>query len=101
MIMENQWGKYFIPYIQKDLAEAAERAGWNTTLPNPVGVRTDPRIDGLLAISEQIEDIIDYGRSDSVSEGEPWSPLTLAREMRRAADRIELLTLPDSFQEST
>ena len=94
MLMRNQWSPYFIPRGNKLFAEAAERAGWATRIPNPSGVRTDPRIEGLLDIATQIEDIIDYGRSDSVNEEEPWAPLTLARIMQEAADRIVLLTQP-------
>ncbi|MDP6493853.1 MAG: hypothetical protein QGI09_00195 [Dehalococcoidia bacterium] len=94
MIMLNEWGSYFIPRGNKLLAEAAERAGWTTQLPNPSGVRIEPRIRGLLDIAMQIDDIIDYGRSDSANEEEPWAPLTLARKMREAADRIVLLTQP-------
>ena len=95
MLMRNQWSPYFIPRGNKALAEAAERAGWATRIPNPSGVRIDPRTEGLLAISQQIEDIIDYGRSDSVNEEEPWTPLTLAACMQEAVDHIVLLTLPD------
>ena len=95
MIMLNEWGSYFIPRGNKALAEAAEHAGWITQLPNPSGVRIEPRTEGLLAISQQIEDIIDYGRSDSVNEEEPWTPLTLAACMQEAVDHIVLLTSPD------
>ena len=94
MLMRNQWSPYFIPRGNKALAEAAERAGWATRIPNPSGVRIDPRTEGLLDIAMQIDDIIDYGRSDSANEEEPWAPLTLARKMREAADRIVLLTQP-------
>ena len=95
MIMLNEWGSYFIPRGNKALAEAAERAGWATRIPNPSGVRIDPRTEGLLDIAMQIDDIIDYGRSDSADEEEPWAPLTLARKMQEAVDHIVLLTLPD------
>ena len=95
MLMRNQWSPYFIPRGNKALAEAAERAGWATRIPNPSGVRIDPRTEGLLDIAMQIDDIIDYGRSDSADEEEPWAPLTLARKMQEAVDHIVLLTLPD------
>ena len=95
MLMRNQWSPYFIPRGNKALAEAAERAGWATRIPNPSGVRIDPRTEGLLDIAMQIDDIIDYGRSDSADEEEPWAPLTLARKMQEAVDHIVLLTSPD------
>ena len=101
MKMKNQWSPYFIPREMKSLAENAERAGWATHIPNPVGVRTDPRIEGLLDISWQTSDIIDYGRADLVNHEEPWPPLMLAKKMREAAERIEKFTEPNSVQDST
>ena len=99
MKMKNQWSAYLVAREMKSLAENAEHAGWATHIPNPVGVRIDPRIKGLLDISWQTHDIIDYGRADLANHEEPWSPLILAKKMREAAERIEKLTEPNSIQD--
>ena len=70
--------------------------------PNSWGpLGDDPRYEGLLKISWAIEDADDLsgGRNDIARESEMnpeiypiYNPLKLAKLMREAADRIELMT---------